>query len=305
MIFYRLMSKKEYEVKKIKENSDSFSENINTHMYEPKKNYIHLFLNAESCFESFERIDYTKCLVGKFDIPDEVVCKYGIGLGGYDFLYNNYDKRYRHMDYQNKKNNYCFWLPEIALPEDDFSYDWCIETVIAGTERNRGYLPFEFETDLVSYREIINDGYLYGYDSKDELLKEYNDIIKTKKKIIKILKTTRKININPECLNNDSFIASKILINYALKNKMIEKESDIYISISKEIMKGAINIDNKEEKAGDYVVINKNYRHTSRTFCATLDQLGINVDRDILYSVTSENDIVMDYVLIKNKLFKS
>lgn len=298
MIFYRLMAKKEYEDKKVHNNNKHFEDTFNTHEYQEGKNYIHLFLNAESCFESFDKIDYDKCLIGKFDIPDEIVCKYGIGLGGYDFLYNDYNMNYRYLDYKNMNGNYCFWLPEIAILEDDFNYDWCIKTSVAGI-KNKGMLPFDFETDLVVYREIINDGYLYGYKNMDELLKKYNDIIKVKKKIMKYLSKNKQINITPTSLNNDSLTAANILLDYAIKNNFIKDKNEIYISVSADIKNNSINITDKVCDDGNYVVINKNHKHTNPSFCAKLDYLGINVDKNILYTITPEKDIVIDYTLVK------
>lgn len=299
MIFYRIMSKEEYEKKKVHNNSKHFEDIFNTHKYQKGKNYIHLFLNAESCFESFDKIDYDKCLIGKFDIPDEIVCKYGIGLGGYDFFYNDYNMNYRYLDYKNMNGNYCFWLPEIAILEEDFNYDWCIKTNVAGISKNKGILPFEFETDLIMYREVINDGYLYGYTTKEDLLKKYSDIIKKKKKIIKVLKNNKTINISPKQLNNDSITVSQILIDYALKNNFIKNEKEIYISISDNIKNNSINITDKICDNGNYVIINKNYKHTNPSFCAMLELLGINVDKNILYTITPESDVVVDYTLVK------
>lgn len=299
MIFYRLMSNDEYKNKKIHNNKGAFDDTVNTHQYIKGKNYIHLFLNAESCFESFDRVDYTSCVVGQFDIPDEIVCKYGIGLGGYDFVYNNYNTNFRYFDYNNIKNNYRFWVPELAIPEEDFNYDWCLKAIKAGKEKNKGYLPFEFETDLMWYREIINDGYLRGYNNKEELLKKYNDLIKTKKKMIKILKNNKRINIAPKDLNNDSLEATKFLIDYALKNRLINKKDEIYVSISEKLIDNAINITNKTYDKGNYVVINKNNKYTNPSFCATLDILGINIDKNILYSVTLNQDVTTDYILVK------
>lgn len=299
MIFYRLMSNDEYKKKKIHNNKRAFDDTINTHQYIKGKNYIHLFLNAESCFESFDRLDYTSCVVGQFDIPDEIVCKYGIGLGGYDFAYNNYNTNFRYYDYHNVRNNYCFWLPEIAILEEDFNYDWCLKITKAGKSRNKGYLPFDFETDLVWYREIINDGYLLGYNNKEELLKKYDDLIKTKKKMIKILKNNKRINIEPKDLNNDSLEAAKILVDYTLKNQLISRKDEIYVSIKEGLIDNAINITTKTHNQGNYVVINKNHKHTNPSFCAMLDILGINIDKNILYSITPDQDVIIDPVLIK------
>lgn len=299
MIFYRLMAREEYEEKKVHNNKKHFEETINTHKYKKNKNYVHLFLNAESCFESFEKIDYDKCLVGKFDIPDEIVCKYGIGLGGYDFLTNAFNMNYRYLDYKNANGNYCFWLPEIAIPENDFDYNWCLKTVVAGKQKNKGNLPFEFETDLVAYREIINDGYLYGYNNEQELLKKYEEIIKNKKKIIKILKNSKKINISPKDLTHDSLTAAGVLIEYALKNNFITDSSEIYVSVDENVLEDAINLTREYYDKGNYVIINKNNKHTNPSFCAMLDYLGISINKNTLYSITPEKNVIVDYSLVK------
>ena len=181
---------------------------------------------------------------------------------------------YRYLDYKNANGNYCFWLPEIAIPENDFDYNWCLKTVVAGKQKNKGNLPFEFETDLVAYREIINDGYLYGYNNEQELLKKYEEIIKDKKKIIKILKNSKKINIAPKDLTHDSLTATGVLIEYALKNNFITDK-------------------------GNYVIINKNNKHTNPSFCAMLDYLGISINKNTLYSITPEKNVIVDYSLVK------
>lgn len=298
MIFYRLMSKEEFKNKKIHNNKNHFDESINTHKYEKGKNYIHLFLNAESCFESFDKVAYNECLIGMFDIPDRIVCKYGIGLGGYDFLYNAYSTNYRYP-FVNNKNNYAFWLPEIAIKEEDFDYSWCIKKEKAGKEKYKGYLPFEFETDLVAYREIINDGYLYGYSNKDDLLKKYKELIKIKKRIMKILSTTKKINIIPRYFNEDSLLATKILIKYAIDNNFIKDSSEIFVSLNKKINSDAINIADIDLGEKKNLIINRNTKHSNPSFCATLDALGINVDKRILYTITPEKDVIYDYSLVK------
>lgn len=299
MYFYRLMSKEEFKNKKIHNNKNNFDESINTHKYEDDKNYIHLFLNAESCFESFDKVAYDECLIGMFDIPDKIVCEYGIGLGGYDFLYNAYSTNYRHFLVNNNKNNYAFWLPEIAIKEEDFDYNWCVKTEQAGKEKYKGYLPCEFKTDLVTYREIINDGYLYGYSSKEESLKKYKELIKIKKRIMKILSTTKKINIVPNCFNEDSLIATNILIKYAIDNNFIKKASEIYVSLNKEINSDAINIADIDLEEKKFLIISKNKKHTNPSFCAMLDSLGININKSILYTITPEKGVIYDYSLVK------
>lgn len=299
MIFYRLMSKEEFQNKKIHNNKNSFEDSINTHKYEEDKNYVHLFLNAESCFESFDRVEYNKSLIGMFDIPDKIVCKYGIGLGGYDFLCNSYSTNYRYSYYNNNKNNYVFWLPEIAIKEEDFNYNWCIKIEKAGKEKNRGYLPFEFETDLITYREIVNDGYLYGYENEEGLLKKYKELVKIKKRIMRILSTTKKINIVPKYYNEDSLMVAKILIKYALDNNLIKESNEIYISINKKLNPTAINIADIDSENKKILIINKNKKHTNPSFCAMIDSLGINVDKSILYTITPEKDVVYDYSLVK------
>lgn len=299
MIFYRLMSKEEFQDKKIHNNKNNFEDSINTHKYEEGKNYVHLFLNAESCFESFDKVAYNESLIGMFDIPDKIVCKYGIGLGGYDFLCNAYATNYRYLCYNNNKNNYVFWLPEIAIKEEDFDYGWCIRAERAGKEKNRGYLPFEFETDLGMYREIVNDGYLYGYESKEELLQKYKELIKIKKRIIKILSTTKKINIVPKYYNEDSLMAAKILIKYALDNGLIKEPNEIYISINKKLNPSAINVADIDSENKKCLIIGKNKKHINPSFCAMIDALGINVDKRILYTITAEKDVVYDYSLVK------
>ena len=299
MIFYRLMSKQEFQDKKICHNKDSFNDSINTHMYEEGKNYIHLFLNAESCFESFDKVAYDESFIGMFDIPDKVVCKYGIGLGGYDFLCNSYSKNYRYLCYNNNKNNYAFWLPEIAIKEEDFNYSWCVKAEKAGKEKHRGYLPFEFETDLVMYREIVNDGYLYGYENKEELLKKYKELIKIKKRIMRILGTTKKINIVPQYYNEDSLTATSILVKYAIENGLIKEPNEIYVSMNKKLDPNAINIADIDSENKKALIINKNRKHTNPSFCAMIDSLGINVDKSILYTITPEKDVVYDYSLVK------
>lgn len=94
-------------------------------------------------------------------------------------------------------------------------------------------------------------------------------------------------------------MASDILIDYALKNKLINNKNEIYVSINRNLVSNAINITTKGYDKGNYVVINKNNKHTNPSFCATLDFFGINVSKEILYSITPEQDVIMDYSLVK------
>ena len=163
MYFYRLLTIDELNENKIHDNYNCFDDCENTHKYVEGKNYIHLFLNAESCFEDFEKEAYNKCYVARFNIPDEIVCKYGIGLGGYNPIYNAYNRKYRVININGH-----FWLPEIAIPSDDFDYKWCEELYPAVDKNGNCYLPDNFITDELKYREIICDGYLMGYKNKRE-----------------------------------------------------------------------------------------------------------------------------------------
>lgn len=177
MFFYRLLMREELEQKRIHKNTKSFEDCINTHKYIKGQNYIHLFLNAESCFENFEHYRYDKCFVAQFDIPEEIVRKYGIGLGGYSPLYNNYNRKYRVI---NQKES--FWVPEIAIPESDFNYNWCTEVYPALDEHGNCYLPDHFITEELTYREIVYDGYLLGFKNVKELLQKYENMLKSKDK---------------------------------------------------------------------------------------------------------------------------
>lgn len=103
----------------------------------------------------------------------------------------------------------------------------------------------------------------------------------------------------PKDLNNDSLEAAKFLIAYALKNELINKQDEIYVSIKEELIDNAINITTKTYDKGNYVVINKNNKHTNPSFCAMLDILGINIDKNILYSITPDQDVIVDRVLVK------
>lgn len=168
MYFYRLLTIDELEQKQIHNNKNKFNQCINTHKYIKGNNYIHLFLNAESCFEDFEKEDYSKCYIAKFDIPDEIVSKFGIGLGGYNPLYNSYNTKYRVI---NKNDS--FWLPEIAIPATSFNYDWCEDYCKAIDENGECFLPKNFITDEQSYKKIVYDGYLIGYKNVEQLLNKY------------------------------------------------------------------------------------------------------------------------------------
>ena len=83
MYFYRILSIEELRQKNIHNNENCFHDVVNAHKYKKDCSYVHLFLNAESCFEDFEKESYDKCLTAKFDVPDQIVYRYGIGLGGY------------------------------------------------------------------------------------------------------------------------------------------------------------------------------------------------------------------------------
>lgn len=192
MYFYRLMSRKELQDKEIHNNTKYYEDCINTHKYDKNKKYVHLFLNAESCFEDFESILSDDMIVAQFDIPDEVVFKYGIGLGCYNPLYNSYTLKYR------QHFTFYFWLPEIAIEADDFNYDWCTKVSPIRDKRGEFYLPIDFRTDDNEYKEIINDGYLIGYNSEFDLLEKYKDMLsqmkyeQDKNKFIKRLNTFKK-----------------------------------------------------------------------------------------------------------------
>lgn len=276
MYFYRLLTKEELKQKQIHNNQNSFSWCENTHKYIKGKNYIHLFLNAESCFEDFERPRYNKCYVAKFNIPDEIVCKYGIGLGGYSPIYNSYNKKYRNITTRDH-----FWLPEIAIPSTDFNYGWCEEVHLSVDEEDKCYLPDNFITNDSYYREIVYDGYLLGYKDKDELLKKYKKMIRLKKHIIDVLQTTKRININPNNLNRDSILAYYALVNYAKENKFIDIINEINLQVSEIIDPLAINITTESDLD---IVIDKQNKFLNSSFCARLEVIGIKVDYNILLS---------------------
>lgn len=272
MYFYRLLTKEELNQKKIHNNKNSFNDCLNTHKYVKGKNYIHLFLNAESCFEDFEHGRYDKCYVARFNIPDEIVCKYGIGIGGYSPLYNSYNKKYRTV----YKSGH-FWIPEIAIPSDSFNYNWCEEVHKTINDDGKCYLPDNFITDDLYYREIVYDGYLIGYKDEKELLEKYKNMIALKKHIIHILKTTRIVNINPDDLNRDSVAAYYAIANYALINGFINDIEELELITSKETYNKSINITNE---INSNIVINKYGSSLNNSFCEKLQILGIDVDYD-------------------------
>lgn len=274
MYFYRLLTIEELVHKKIHNNKHKFSDCVNTHKYIRGKNYIHLFLNAESCFEDFEKEKYDKCYVAKFNIPDDIVCKYGIGLGGYSPIYNSYNRKYRTI---NTINN--FWLPEIAIPEASFNYDWCEAAHLSIDKTGNCYLPSDFITDELYYREIVYDGYLLGYKDENQLLAKYRNMIEIKKFIIDVLTTTKKININLKNVNDDSILAYYSLVNYAKENKFIDNISEITVSVSENIDNDAINITTESDLN---TVISKQFNYSNPTFCSRLEVLGIKVDYDTL-----------------------
>lgn len=298
MYFYRLMSKEELQCQKIHNNSDNFSLYINTHKYKRGKSYVHLFLNAESCFEDFDKDEYDDCVIAKFDIPDEILFKYGIKLGGYSLSYNSYNKKYRFLNYRNAVGGYSFWLPEIAIEAKDFNYNWLIDICETKDSNGKYFLKDSFITDDTYYQNIIYDGYLIGYSCEQDLEEKYNNILDLKQKIIKILKTTRNININPKDLNKDSLFATEILLNYALEHGFINKKEEINITLSSNIKQFSINISSDKKQEGE-VVINKNYQHSSPSFCATLDKLGFNIDKEVLYSVRCEENVIIEHNLVK------
>lgn len=298
MYFYRLMSKEELRQKKIHKNKNSFSVYINTHKYKRNKNYVHLFLNAESCFEDFDKKSYDSCVIAKFNIPDDILFKYGIHLGGYSLQYNHYNKKYRYLHYRNTVGDYSFWLPEIAIESKDFDYNWMIDICNVKDEQGNYYLKESFITDDLYYQNIINDGYLIGYKNEMELEEKYNKLLKQKQQIINILKTTKTININPEDLNNDSICACNTLIEYALKHNFINDKKEVNITLNSKIQNNSINI-TSNNKESDKVTIKINRQYSVPSFCATLDKLGFNIDRDILYSIHCECDVVIGPKLIK------
>lgn len=269
MYFYRLLSLDELKQKKIHDNKNQFWLYENTHKYIKNKNYIHLFLNAESCFEDFSMKAHHKCYVAKFNIPDEIVCKYGIGLGGYSPTFNTYNKKYRTVDKQGH-----FWLPEIAIPEDDFSYDWCVDVHKAVDNDGKRYLKGDYITEDEYYKEIVYDGYLLGFKDKNELLLKYRKMIELMKHIIYVLTTTKKINIPSKYLNEDSISAAYSIINYGINNGYIKEATEIkFISLDK-IDFDAINI--MEGSVLD-IVVSKKTNGLNRSFCARLKALCIEI----------------------------
>ena len=189
MYFYRLMSKKEFKDKEVLNYSSYYEDCINTHKYVAGKKYVHLFLNAESCFEDFESDLSKDMVVGQFDIPDEVVFKYGIGLGSYNPVYNLYTMKYR------TNLALYFWLPEIAIELSDFDYGWCTKISPIKDKKGKYYLPVDFITPEDEYRDIVNDGYLLGYNNEQELLKKYNQILLNKKDEIKKQKFIKRLSL--------------------------------------------------------------------------------------------------------------
>ena len=300
MYFYRLMSKTESKEKRIHNNHKDFEECFNTHRYKKGVNYVHLFLNAESCFEDFIVDNIDDLVVAKFDIPDEIVFKYGIGLGGYNLFHNRCTMKYRELVTKNSAGGTVFWVPEIAIPEFDFNYDWCVDICKPELKFYMYALPERFMTDDIYYQEIVKDGYLAGYKNEAELLDKYKRMLKFKKQLINHLKETKRININPSDLNNDSLYVYSVLVDYALKHNLIKSKTEIIVTIKDKLQDNSINITNNyigDEKER-YMVIDKNVIHTNPTFTAALDRLGFNIDRNILYSI-SDNNVVTDYSLVK------
>lgn len=277
MYFYRLLTLEELSERKVHNNEHKFDECINTHKYVEGNSYVHLFLNAESCFEDFEKEDYKKCYIAKFNIPDEIVCKYGIGLGGYDAIFNPYNNKYRLVSTQA-----VFWVPEIAIASNDFNYNWLESVCPAIDKLGKHYLPENFITEDNDYKEIVYDGYLLGYKDEKELLKKYEDIINLKRHIINVLKTTRRINILTKDFNEDSIRACYSLVNYGFINGYIEHTGDVNLISNDSIDSEAINIASKIEAN---CVINKKYNYTNPSFCAKLKQLGIDVSENMVYDI--------------------
>lgn len=298
MYFYRLMSKEELQKKKIHNNRNNFYYYINTHKYKKNKKYIHLFLNAESCFEDFDKNNYDSCVIAKFDIPDEILFKYGIHLGGYSLQYNHYNKKYRYIHYRNAIGDYVFWLPEIAIEAKDFDYNWMVDICNTKNENGDYYLKESFITDDLFYQNIVYDGYLIGYNNEQELEEKYNQLLKQKQKIINVLKTTKNININPKDINNDSLLAVDILIDYGLKHQLINSKNEIKITLNSDINPLSINMtsDNIET---DAIIINVNHKYSIPSFCATLYRLGFDIDKETLYSIHCEDNVIIEHSLIK------
>ena len=298
MYFYRLMSKEELKEKKIHNNRNNFSYYINTHKYKKNKKYVHLFLNAESCFEDFDKKAYDSCVIVKFDIPDEILFKYGIHLGGYSLQYNHYNKKYRYIHYRNAVGDYVFWLPEIAIEDKDFDYNWMVDICNAKNENGDYYLKESFITDDLYYKSIIYDGYLIGYNNERELEAKYNQLLEKKQKIINVLKTTKTVNINPKDLNNDSLLAVDILIDYGLKHQLINSNNEIKVILNCNINPLSINITSNNIET-DAVIINVNHKYSVPSFCATLHKLGFDIDKETLYSIHCEDDVIIEHNLIK------
>ena len=191
MYFYRIMKPEELKNKKIKNNTGDFFDAINTHKYLKGLSYVHLFLNAESCFEDFILDDIKDLIVAKFDIPDEVVFKYGIGLGGYQLFSNKCTRKYRELVTKNSAGGHNFWVPEIAIPEFDFNYDWCVDVCKPKRVSYQYTIPESYLTDDVYYHQIVDDGYLKGYKNESELLNKYKELIKSKKKINPTVRNVR------------------------------------------------------------------------------------------------------------------
>lgn len=300
MYFYRIMKKDELKSKKI-HNMNSFYYYINTHKYKRFKKYVHLFLNAESCFEYFDKSLYEDSIIGQFDIPDEIVFKYGIGLGCYNLARNDYNKKYRNLNNRNAQGQVGFWLPEISIESKDFDYNWLTDMCIPKDNNGNYYLKDTFITDDLHYQNIVYNGYLIGYNSYKELEKKYNDELKLKQKILEILKNNKKININPKDFNNDSLYTCEILINYALKHNFINFESEIKITLNKDLQIDSINLTNEfdEQVKEKVIIINKSINYSNQTFTSRLAELGFIIDKNILHSITNEEDVIIEHKLIK------
>lgn len=298
MYFYRLMSKEELNCKKIHNNKNNFNVYINTHKYKRGKSYVHLFLNAESCFEDFDKNVYDNCVIAKFDIPDDILFKYRIKLGGYNLSYNSYNKKYRFLNYRNAAGGYSFWLPEIAIEAKDFDYAWLIDICDTKDQNGKYFLKDSFITDDTYYQNIVYDGYLIGYDNEVELEEKYNNMLDLKQKIINVLKETKTININPKDLNNDSMMVVDTLVSYALERGFINQHDDIKVTLNDSLDNNSINI-TSDRKKEETIVISKNYQHSVPSFCAMLDKLGFNIDKEILHSIRCEDDVIIDSSLVK------
>lgn len=298
MYFYRIMNKEELKNKEIKSNIEDFYDAINTHRYLKGVNYIHLFLNAESCFEDFILEEPSNLIIVKFDIPDEIVFKYGIGLGGYQLYYNKCTKKHREMVIKNAAGTSNFWVPEIAIPEFDFNYDWCTDVYKPKRIMYQYALPENFMTDDLLYKQIVDDGYLKGYKNEAELLKKYKAMLQYKKKIIEILKNNKNINISSKDLNNDSLYACLVLTNYALAKNIVESKSDIKITVNNEPNINSINITDGLDQ-DNFIIIDKNHNHTFPGFSATLDKFGFDVDKNILKNINNDEKRIIEHSLTK------